>query len=394
VFADGVVRNLQIYATPLFDSQGNVTGGVATVVDVSTYRSLEENLRQKADQLLEADRKKDEFLATLAHELRNPLAPIGNAVELLRMAGSATPQARQVQAMMERQVKHLARLVDDLMDVSRITRDKIELRRERLDLATVVQSAVETSRPLIESGNHDLTVQLPPGGLQVVGDATRLAQVLANLLNNSAKYTPDGGRIRLTVEQQGDQATIRVRDNGEGIPATMLVRVFDMFTQVERKVDRAKGGLGLGLTLVKRLVEMHGGSVEACSEGPGRGSEFTVRLPLAPAEPTATGEKTIGGAEARRRAPLRILVVDDNHDSAESLGMLLRLLGDDIRVVHNGKAALDTVREWRPEVMLLDIGMPGMSGYEVARQIRRMPELRGKSKTTVCRKRPGLTTTW
>jgi CheY-like chemotaxis protein/two-component sensor histidine kinase len=263
------------------------------------------------------------------------------------------------------------------MDVSRITRDKIELRRERLDLATVVQSAVETSRPLIESGNHDLTVQLPPGGLQVVGDATRLAQVLANLLNNSAKYTPDGGRIRLTVEQQGDQATIRVRDNGEGIPATMLVRVFDMFTQVERKVDRAKGGLGLGLTLVKRLVEMHGGSVEACSEGPGRGSEFTVRLPLAPAEPTATGEKTIGGAEARRRAPLRILVVDDNHDSAESLGMLLRLLGDDIRVVHNGKAALDTVREWRPEVMLLDIGMPGMSGYEVARQIRRMPELRG-----------------
>jgi signal transduction histidine kinase/ActR/RegA family two-component response regulator len=340
------------------------------------------------DELRETDRKKDEFLAILAHELRNPLAPLSNALQILRLTAINT-QAAEVRDLMERQVRQMTRLVDDLLDVSRITRGKIELRRERLDLAEVVLTALETSRPAIEAGQHELTVTPAPQPLFVMGDRTRLAQMLSNLLTNAAKYTPERGRIWLSVEASGvasapasgvasapREARIRVRDNGVGIPADMLPKIFDMFTQVERHTSRSQGGLGIGLTLVRSLVQMHGGRVEAHSGGPGTGSEFVVHLPLAVEEPkpadTAKLAADAGGPSVGRR----ILVVDDNVDSAESLALMLRLSGNDVRTAHDGPSALRAAEEFVPEVVLLDIGMPGMDGHEVARRLRRMPPLR------------------
>jgi signal transduction histidine kinase len=320
----------------------------------------------------EADRRKDEFLATLAHELRTPLAPIRNSVHILRMAGGDPGTAERVYDMMERQVNHMVRLVDDLMEVSRITRGKIELRREQVDLAAVVRSALETSNPLIEAARHQLTVSLPDEPLILNADLVRLAQVLANLLNNAAKYTPEGGRIWLTARRAGSNAEISIRDTGAGIPAEVLPKVFDLFMQVERTYSRAQGGLGIGLTLVRSLVSMHGGTVEARSDGPGRGSEFVVRLPLA-AGRLAPHERDGDGRPAAV-APRRILVVDDNHDAADSLGMLLKFLGADVRTANDGPAALEAFKTYRPSVVLLDIGLPGMDGYEVARQARQQPE--------------------
>ncbi|WP_437684890.1 GAF domain-containing protein [Sorangium sp. So ce176] len=328
------------------------------------------------DQLRDQDRRKDEFLATLAHELRNPLAPIRTGLEILQVAGSAE-QARKILDMMERQVGHMVRMVDDLLDVSRITSGKVELRRERVDLRSVLNGALETSRPLIEAAAHELAVRLPAEPLLLDADPTRLAQVFANLLNNAAKYTPGGGVIRLAAQREGAGVAVRVVDNGVGISADMLPKVFDMFTQVVRSIDRAQGGLGIGLTLVRRLVELHGGTVHAESEGPGRGSTFTVRLPLAAAEEPAPRRSSPGPAGRDAAAALRILVVDDNVDGAESLALLLRMAGHRTQEVHTGPEALTAARELGADVVFLDIGLPGMSGYEVARRLRAEPGFAG-----------------
>jgi PAS domain S-box-containing protein len=322
--------------------------------------------------LKEADRRKDEFLATLAHELRNPLAPIRNSLHILRLAGAEGAVAEPVREMLERQVNHMVRLVDDLLEVARITQGQIELRAQPIELAAVVRSAVETSRPLLEAARHQLAISLPTEPLVLQADPVRLAQVLSNLLNNAAKYTDDGGQIQLSVRREANDAVICVRDNGIGIPPAMLPKVFEPFTQINRTYGRAQGGLGIGLTLVRSLVEMHGGSVKAQSAGPGQGSEFIVRLPLA--------ERTSGaypqgddGPRLAAMAPRRILVVDDNRDAADTLAMLLRFLGADVCTAHDGLAALEALKTYRPSVIVLDLGMPGMDGFEVARRVRQEP---------------------
>jgi signal transduction histidine kinase len=335
---------------------------------------IEGELRRRAEQLAEMDRRKDEFLATLAHELRNPLAPIRNSLRILRMPGGSGAAHERVHEMMERQVSHLVRLVDDLMEVSRITRGKIDLRKERLEAASVLGNAIEISRPHIEAAGHRLTVNIPSEPMMLEADPVRLAQAVANLLNNAAKYTEAGGQIWLTARREGDEAAVFVRDNGLGIPAEMLPRVFDMFTQVDRTLRRSQGGLGIGLALARTLVEMHGGRVEVRSDGPGRGSEFTIRLPLASRDPLPPEEATPAPREPREPAsaitPRRVLVVDDNHDAADSLGILLKFLGADVHIVYDGQSALEAIRSYRPAVVLLDIGMPGVDGHEVARQVR------------------------
>ena len=338
---------------------------------------IEEELRRRVEQLAELDRRKDEFLATLAHELRNPLAPIRNSLHILRLSGGSGPTAERVLEMMERQVSHMVRLVDDLLEVSRITRGKIELRKERVTLAAVLGSAVETSRPLIESGRHHLEVSLPAEPLILEADPVRLCQVIANLLNNAAKYTEEGGQISLTARREGGEAAVSVRDSGLGIPPEMLPRIFDLFSQVDRTLKRSQGGLGIGLTLARTLAEMHGGRVEVRSGGPGQGSEFTVRLPLAADPSGLEGRPGEGGQQPAGSGQQRVLVVDDHRDAADSLGMLLRFLGADVLVVYDGPAALAALRTYRPSVVFLDIGMPGMDGHEVARQVRQTPEFRG-----------------
>jgi CheY-like chemotaxis protein len=270
-------------------------------------------------------------------------------------------------------VQQLVRLVDDLLDVSRITRGKVELKKVRVALSSVVATAVETSRPLIEAARHELTVSLPAEAIELEADPTRIAQVLSNLLNNAAKYTDPGGKVWLVAEQEGHRIAVRVRDTGIGIPAAMLARVFDMFMQVDRSPGRAQGGLGVGLTLVRAMLEMHGGTVEVRSDGPGRGSEFTIRLPLAPERRSSQGDGERQGGAAAPLLGRRVLVVDDNVDAAQSLAMLLRILGHDVRTAHEGNAALVAAHAFQPEVALLDIGLPGMSGHELARRIRGEP---------------------
>jgi signal transduction histidine kinase/DNA-binding response OmpR family regulator len=324
----------------------------------------------------EADRRKNEFLAMLAHELRNPLAPIRNAVHLLRQPGAGREHLDWAGEVIDRQVRQLVRLVDDLLDVSRITRGSITLQPDWVSLAAVVGSAVETSRPLIDARKQTLTVTLPSEPVQLHADPARLAQVLANLLNNAAKYTPEGGRVTLTAERDGGDMVFRVRDTGMGIPAEMLTSIFDLFTQVERALDRAQGGLGIGLTLVRRLVEMHGGSVRASSEGADKGSEFVVRLPVGGPAAANGSVPHQGRPPSALASSHRILLVDDNVDGAASLAMLLRELGHEVEVAHDGAAALEAVGDFEPEVVLLDIGLPGMDGYEVARRLRRQPGLK------------------
>jgi signal transduction histidine kinase/DNA-binding response OmpR family regulator len=324
----------------------------------------------------EADRRKNEFLSMLAHELRNPLAPIRNGVHILQAIGSLSPQVREVRDMMDRQVQHLVRLVDDLLDISRITRGKIRLQTEPVDLAAVVARAVETCRPLIESRRHRLSVSVAPGPLRVEGDAVRLAQVVSNLLHNAAKYTEEGGQIWLSAGADGGEAVVRIRDTGMGIPPEMLSSIFDLFTQADRSLDRSQGGLGIGLTLVRRLVEMHQGIVEAHSAGLGRGSEFVVRLPLFKEEPQVAHDETntgTNGSAFGSGPSRRVLVVDDNKDAAESLALLLGVAGHQTRVCHDGPSCLQAAAEFRPEAVLLDIGLPGMDGYEVARRLRANP---------------------
>ena len=322
-----------------------------------------------AEALREADRRKDEFLAMLGHELRNPLAPIRNALEVLRLHCDGDPVAVQMGEMMLRQVTHMVRLVDDLLDVSRIARGKIELRKERLQMAPVLLRAAEGARPFLDERRHRLEVVLPPEALWVEGDPARLEQVLANLLSNAAKYTGPGGLIRLSAAREGDEVVVRVRDDGIGIRPEMLTRIFEMFAQADRVPGRMAEGLGLGLSLVKNLMEMHGGTATARSDGPGRGSEFEVRLPAA-----ATPEGAAAAARPSRQkmASIRVLIVDDNEDAAHSLALLLRLSGGhEVRVAHDGQAALAAAREFRPAAVLLDIGLPkGMDGHEVARRLR------------------------
>ncbi|HEU4411499.1 MAG TPA: response regulator [Polyangiaceae bacterium] len=348
-------------------------GGVEHVLGV-THDVTERKLAERA--LRAADERKDEFLATLAHELRSPLAPLRTGLEVVKMSRGGAG-ADKALGVMERQLGHLVRLVDDLLDVARISRGKVELRRERIEVRAVLDHAVEVSRPLVEAARHALDVRAPGEPLWLDGDLTRLAQVVSNLLNNAAKYTPDGGRIELSARAEGGEAVIRVSDNGAGISAEMLPRVFDLFAQVDRTRDRAQGGLGIGLSLVRRLVELHGGAIEAKSEGLGRGSSFEVRLPLVrPAEGRA--EAPSGAARGGERpGGWRILVVDDNADGAELLAMTLELSGHLTRVAYDGPGALEAAEAFRPEVIFLDIGLPGLDGYEVARRLRAEPALAG-----------------
>lgn len=327
------------------------------------------------DAVQKADRQKNEFLAMLAHELRNPLAPLRNAAFGLRHT-SGGPEVKRVGELIDRQVTHLSRLVDDLLDVGRITSGAVRLQSQPLDLVTLVTQAVESARPAIDSRRHVLELSLPACPLVVVGDPVRLAQVISNLLTNAAKYTDDGGHIRVGVEAEATEVRVRVRDTGIGIPPDMLSAVFDLFTQVDRSLDRSQGGLGIGLTLVKRLVEMHCGRVTAQSGGVGAGSEFTVILPLAPSD-IALAQVEPALAPRPATAGLQVVVVDDNVDGAESMAELLQILGHHAVVAHTGPAGLEVVRSARPDLVLLDIGLPGMDGYEVARRLRSDPATRG-----------------
>jgi signal transduction histidine kinase/ActR/RegA family two-component response regulator len=328
--------------------------------------------------LRDADRRKDEFLAMLAHELRNPLAPIRNGLHVLRRTGTDPAAADRVTGMIGRQVEHLVRLVDDLLDVGRIMRGTIELRRRPVELAAVVARAVEAVQPEIDARGHRLVVELPPDPVRVDGDEVRLTQVVGNLLTNAAKYTDAGGTIRLTAGREDGRAVLRVADTGIGIAPDQLARIFDMFVQADRGTKRAQGGMGIGLTLVRTLVELHGGTVEAHSAGPGRGSEFIVRLPLgSEGGGRANGEARPADDPAQPRPPSKVLVVDDNTDAAESLAVLLRLQGHSVRVAHDGPAALELAGSDPPEVAFLDIGMPHMDGLELARRFRNDPRLAG-----------------
>jgi PAS domain S-box-containing protein len=322
-------------------------------------------------QLQQSDRRKDEFLATLAHELRNPLAPLRNMLELIKGEDVGSELLGQARDTMERQLGQMVRLVDDLLDVSRITRDKLELRKEDVQLASVVHQAVEAARPLAESAGHELTVVLPPKPIAVHADPVRLAQVFGNLLTNACKYTEPGGRIRLTVERQRGDVVVTVEDNGIGIPPEKLAGIFEIFSQVQSALERSQGGLGIGLTLVKRLTEMHGGSVEAKSDGPGRGSEFVVRLPVLVTERPAKAAAAAG--EPARLAGRRILVVDDNRDAASSLALLLQMSGNTTCAAFDGQEAVEEAERFRPDVALLDIGLPRLNGYEACRLIRAQP---------------------
>lgn len=366
---DGRWHPILARGVPVRNERNEITAWAGINLNISRLKQVEDELR-------EADRRKDEFLATLAHELRNPLAPIRNSLQILKMARIDEETIQQTRDMMDRQVHHLVRLVDDLLDVSRVMRGKIELRKERIELATIVARAVETVQPLIEVQGHRLELALSPESLLLDADPVRLAQVVGNLLTNAAKYTEANGRIRLSAERERDGAVLKIRDNGIGIAANMLPRIFELFVQVDHAATRSQGGLGIGLTLVKNLVEMHGGSVEAQSDGLGHGSEFVVHLPLI-AQPMRTTEEPLGREVDPKPVSSgnRLLVVDDNRDAALSLAMLLRLQGHDVRVAHDGRSAIETAAAYLPDMVFLDLGMPEMDGYEVARRLRKLAGL-------------------
>jgi signal transduction histidine kinase/FixJ family two-component response regulator len=356
--------------------------------EIAERQKAEEALRQSEEEtrkLAEADVRKNEFLAMLGHELRNPLAPIRNAVKIMKQRGSDDPDLCWARDVVDHQVRQMGQLVDELLEISRVTSGKVRLQKEPIDVATIVAYAVETSRPTIEQQHHRLSIALPPSPVFVEADSIRMAQVLSNLLNNAAKYTKPGGQIRLAVAVEGADVAFRVRDTGIGIPAEMLSQVFDLFTQVDHSLDHSQGGLGLGLTLVQNLVEMHGGTVQALSEGPNRGSEFVVCLPIliettadtAPSAKTAPlpGTRSPLREDGTAAVSRRVLVVDDNVSAAQSLAMVLKLEGYDVQVAHDGAVVLDATRRFRPEVVLLDIGLPNMDGYELARRLRQEHDL-------------------
>lgn len=360
---DGVALTAFAKATPLLDDKGGICGAVGAFLDVT-------RLKQAEDALREADRRKDEFIAMLAHELRNPLAPLRSGLSVLRSGVDGARVARLYETM-ARQVDHLVRLVDDLLEVARFSRGLIELRREHIDLARVVHDAVAASQSLMVKRQMLLTVTLAPETLLLDADPTRLAQVLTNLLNNAAKFTPPGGRVEISTRRETGEAVVSVRDNGAGIPSEKRDCIFDLFTQLDGGGASDGGGLGIGLAMVRKLVEMHGGRVEVLSEGLGRGSEFIVRLPLAEANPSRVDPAANAASHADRR---RILVVDDIRDIADVFAMLLETLDEEVRVAYDGQSALDIVAEFKPDVVFLDLGMPGMDGCETARRIRQLPE--------------------
>lgn len=355
-------------AIPLMDKDGIVVEWFGMASDVSARKEAQEERERLVVRLREEDQHKNEFLATLAHELRNPLAPIRNGLQIMRLVQGDADATERVRSMMERQLEQMVHLIDDLMDLSRISNGKIDLRRERIELAKAIQQAVDTSQPFIAQADHELLLKFPPGPIYVNADLTRLVQVFSNLLNNAAKFTERGGRIRLTVQEVGAEAVVLVQDNGIGISTEMLPHVFEMFTQIDGNLERSKGGLGIGLSIVRRLVEMHGGSIEARSEGLGKGSEFVVRLPVALS--LVRDDSTDQSDPAYPTSRRRILVVDDNVDAAESLAMLLTIMGNETLTAHDGLEALEVATSFRPDVMFLDIGMPKLNGYEVGRRIR------------------------
>jgi PAS domain S-box-containing protein len=360
--ADGSVVFVQNDVEPLYDTVGDIYGCVSVCVDVSDRKRAEVAFR-------DADRRKDEFLATLSHELRNPLAPIRNAVEVMRLARNDKEIIEKARATIERQLLQLVRITDDLLDVTRITQNKVELKRERVDLVSILHSAVEATRPLIDAQGLTLLLDLPATPVWANADFTRLAQVFSNLLNNAAKYTDRGGQIRLSTSSGEGFSTITVTDTGVGIQPGMLPRIFDMFRQLQQFRDRTHGGLGIGLTLAKRLVELHGGSIEATSAGPGLGSTFIVRIPSmsVATQPSAPHDDTVASGTRPR---CRILVAEDNPDAAEMMCMVLQMNGNDVRIALDGEQATVIAREFDPQIAFLDIGMPRLDGYEAARQIR------------------------
>lgn len=368
-FKTGEARWMAYKVFTLIDSDNKPVGLATVSQDVTERKRLADDLRKSAADLSEADRRKNEFLATLAHELRNPLAPMSNMLEVVKRAKGDPQILERAHGTIERQLDQMVRLVDDLLDLSRITHDRLELRRSDVELSSVVQQAVEVARPLIDAAGHHLTINIPDEPIYLNADRARLAQVFGNLLNNSCKYTKANGQISLSAKRLDNEVLVSVRDNGTGIPEDKLDTIFDMFMQVDRTSEHAQAGLGIGLTLVKRLTEMHGGSIEAKSKGEGQGSEFTVRLPIVSrlssvVEPTATID-----VSAKRR----ILIVDDNRDSADSLSMLLELTGNEIYTAHDGVEAVAAVEKHRPEVLLLDIGLPKLDGHEVCRRVREQP---------------------
>ncbi|MFL6623164.1 MAG: ATP-binding protein [Sulfurifustis sp.] len=340
------------------------------IADLAKFASAAYQMLNALAAAKEADRRKDEFLATLAHELRNPLAPMYNAVFYLGREGATPENEKQARGVLQRQLKHMTRLIDDLSDAARINRRQLALKTERLDVRAIVQSAIEASRPLIDASRHALTVTLPEKPLYVEADATRLAQVITNLLNNATKYTPEGGHLCVAVEREARTVAIRVRDDGVGIAPEILPRLFEMYMQVDSSLGRARGGLGIGLSLARTLMRLHGGTVEAYSAGRGLGSEFVVRLPRHQVPPVRATEPAKRADTPRR---LRILVVDDNRDAADSLAVLLRLHKHDVRIRYDGISALAVGAEYRPQVVVLDLGMPSMSGYELASRLRALP---------------------
>jgi len=370
--SDGRDIIVSLTISPLKDDAGNVIGASKIARDMSERKRLEDSLRKLASDLSEADRRKNEFLAMLAHELRNPLAPMSNMLEVLKHSGNNGEVVKQAHDTIERQLAQLVRLVDDLLDLNRITYDRLELRRSDVELAMVVQQAVEVARPLIDAAGQKLTINLPDEAIYLNADRARLAQVFGNLLNNSCKYTRPNGAISLSARRNGNnEVLVSVRDDGAGIPPDKIDSIFDMFMQVDRSSDRSQSGLGIGLTLVKRLVEMHGGSIEARSAGEGQGSEFVVQLPMI--DKPAVVSSRVSDVAAEPTSQRRILIVDDNVDSADSLAMLLEITGNQTYLAHDGVEAIESIEKYRPEVVLLDIGLPKLDGHEVCRRVREQP---------------------
>jgi PAS domain S-box-containing protein len=375
-----------VHSTPLVTHTGKIVGVLSTYFR-TTHRPSDRAThfadlcaRQTAEcienatlygELREIDRSRNEFLAVLAHELRNPLAPIRNSARALHLGTAHFRDRQSALEVIDRQISHMTRLIDDLLDIARITGNKLELRRERIELAAVVGAAAETSRGWIEANDQQLVVSVPPLPIYLDADLTRLAQVVANLLHNASKFSHRGAQISLTATREGGDAFVSVKDDGIGVAKEQQDRIFDIFAQAESGLGRTHGGLGVGLTLAKRLIELHGGSIHVHSEGAGKGSEFVIRLPMAMGELARSMRPDRGGSS--HPAPLRILVVDDNRDAADSLGMLMRMMGNDVRIVYDGQTALDAAREFKPAAILLDIGLPIVNGYEVAREIRRRP---------------------
>ncbi len=363
-------RWLHVTLDPVRDAAGNIKGALCLISDITDRKSMETQLLRQAERLQEASQRKDEFLAMLAHELRNPLAPLAHTLEIIHRQTKGNQLIEDAVVVAKRQIQHMSRLLEDLLDVSRITRGTVDLRKRPLDFNTIVGHAVETTLPLFEAHKHELAVALAKAPLIVNGDPTRLEQIVSNLLTNAAKYTEPGGQINVSLAAEDRRAVLKVKDNGIGISPDLRHQIFDLFVQADHSLDRAHGGLGIGLTLVRSLVELHGGEISVHSAGPGQGSEFTLRIPLVD---VVAGETLVTASEEPRppRRPMRILVADDNRDSARTLARVLELRGDEVFCTFDGPSTIEFVNHNAPDAVLLDIGLPGMDGYQVAEQLRR-----------------------